>query len=299
MKESKTIACIGEILWDGLPDGLFLGGAPLNVCLNLHELGIDTAMISRVGNDRLGKEAMSRLEARGLDTGKIQVDAEHETGFVSVTLSEDGDPDYEIIQPAAWDFINVESEAIKNWSADYWAIVYGTLAHRINAKLEVLSETGCIKVLDMNLRDPYYDKEKVIKLVSGCDLLKINKDELQLLQEWCALPDSVEKACREITSSFSCGAVCVTLGSEGSVLLYRDEWFEHPGYQVQVGDAVGAGDAFLAALLFGLQKGRSGEELLPFANAAGALVASRSGATPNYTIRHLQSIIREGSVSAE
>lgn len=299
MSKSKTIVCIGEILWDGLPAGLFLGGAPLNVCLNLHELGVDTIMVSRVGDDRLGKEATNRLQARGLDTGQIQVDAEHETGFVSVSLSKEGDPEYEIIRPAAWDFINIGSEDIGKFSEDCWAIVYGTLAHRINTQLEILSEASCLRVLDMNLRAPHYEKEKVVELLSGSDLLKINEDELRLLQQWFNLPDSIEQACRTITSSFSCDTVCVTRGSEGALMLFEGDWFDHPGYEVHVRDAVGAGDAFLAALLYGLHNGKAGEDLLPIANAAGALVASRSGATPNYSIGQLQSIISQGSVSAK
>lgn len=299
MNRSKKIACVGEILWDGLPSGLFLGGAPLNVCLNLNELGTDTVMISRVGNDRLGKEAVSRLEARGLNTDPIQVDAKHETGFVSVTLSEEGDPEYEIIQPAAWDFIDIDSNETEDLFSDSWAIVYGTLAHRINAKLAGLSEVNCLKVLDMNLRAPHYRKEKVIELVSRCDLLKINVAELNLLKEWCSLPESFENACRAISSRFECDTVCVTRGSRGSLLLYQGEWFEHPGYEVRVGDAVGAGDAFLAALLYGLKNGGAARELLPLANAAGALVTSRAGATPNYSIAQLQSIVRQRSLSVK
>lgn len=295
MSKSSTITCIGEILWDALPSGLFLGGAPLNVCLNLHELGADTVMVSRVGNDRLGKEAYERLEDNGLQTDYIQIDKEHETGFVKVVLSGDGNPEYEILQPVAWDFIDIGEEEVMKLLNGSWAVVYGTLAHRANRQLKALDELRCLKVLDMNLRAPHYEKNSVLELVEYSDILKMNEQELNLLQHWCSLPEHTEKACRKIANCFGCTTVCVTLGAKGSVLLYKGEWFQHEGFSIKVVDAVGAGDAFLAALLYGIQSGSSNEGLLPFANAAGAFVASRSGANPEYSIETVQAIVERGS----
>jgi len=299
MKKIRTITCIGEILWDALPSGLYLGGAPLNVCLNLHELGVPVRMISRVGQDRLGKEAVERLEMAGLGTEYIQIDKQHETGFVKVFLSGEGSPEYEILQPVAWDFIDIQKEKTKQLLGESWAVVYGTLAHRANPDLKGLGQLKCVKVLDMNLRPPHYNSGEVLALVKNCDVLKMNEHELELMQDWCSLDEKAEYGCREIAKRFECNTVCVTRGGEGSVLLHNGRWFQHEGFATKVADAVGAGDAFLAALLYGMQSGKPDDELLPFANAAGAFVASRSGANPDYSIETLRSIVSSSSVSAE
>lgn len=299
MKKQSTITCIGEILWDALPSGLFLGGAPLNVCLNLHELGVHVRMISRVGDDRLGKEAVERLENDGLGTEYIQIDKQHETGFVKVFLSGEGSPDYEILQPVAWDFIDIQKKKTKQLLHESWAVVYGTLAHRANPDLKNLGQLKCVKVLDMNLRTPHYDSDQVLALIKNCDVLKMNEHELELMRDWCSLDEEAEYACREIGQRFECTTICVTRGGKGSVLLQNGRWFRHGGFATKVADAVGAGDAFLAALLYGIQSGKPDDELLPFANAAGAFVASRSGANPDYSIDTLRSIVSSGSVSAE
>lgn len=293
MSDSSTITCtcIGEILWDALPAGLFLGGAPLNVCLNLHELGNEAAMVSRVGKDRLGKEALRRLERTGLNTDYIQLDEKHETGFVKVELSSEGDPDYEIVQPVAWDFIDITNEKTSELLNKSWAVVFGTLAQRANPSLKALSKLDCLKVLDMNLRSPHYEKNHVLELVGQSDLIKMNEQELALLQDWCSLSRDMEEAAREITTQFMCSSVCVTRGGKGAVLLHNNQWFEHEGYPVKVADAVGAGDAFLAALLYGLKSGRAVHRLLSFANAAGAYVASQSGANPDYSIEDVESVM--------
>ncbi len=296
MKESSTISCIGEILWDALPPGLFLGGAPLNVCLNLHQLGEEAAMVSRIGKDRLGEEALRRLKTKGLGTDYIQVDENRETGFVKVELSSDGDPEYEIIKPVAWDFIDMSDSHLKELLSCSWAVVYGTLAHRSNPKLKKILDLKCLKVLDMNLRAPHYEKEYVKALVENSDLIKMNEEELGLLQDWYSLSSGMEDAVREISSRYKCHTVCVTRGGEGSVLFHNNKWFKHSGYSVRISDAVGAGDAFLAAFLHGLKSGIAEDRLLPFANAAGAYVASRSGANPDYSIADLESLM-QGSKS--
>lgn len=291
MNKNPVITCVGEVLWDALPGGIYLGGAPLNVCLNLNRLGAEARMVSRVGEDRLGSEAKDRIERGGLDSDFIQVDKEHETGFVKVQLNSDGDPEYVIMQPVAWDFINLQQKKIVELLENSWAVVYGTLAHRQNHGLRNLSELSCLKVLDMNLRAPHFVKDTVMELVKGADILKMNLDELELLKSWYSISGGTEKALREIAARCNCLTICVTRGGDGAVMLHKRQWFEHGGYPVTVMDAVGAGDAFLAALLYGLSVDRNQEELLPLANAAGAYVASQSGANPEYSISDLDSVI--------
>lgn len=299
METPSTITCIGEILWDALPSGLFLGGAPLNVCLNLHELGVPVIMVSRVGEDRLGREAVERIERAGLATASIQTDREHETGFVKVRLDSDGNPQYEIVQPAAWDFIDIGTPGLQKQLSASWAVVYGTLAHRMNPELKALGDLNCVKVLDMNLRAPHYEKHNVLTLIEKSDILKMNDEELRLLQQWDSLKKDAEHSCRQLSDRYQCSTVCVTMGGKGSALLHQGKWYRHGGFPVKVVDAVGAGDAFLAAMLYGLKTGRPDDELLPIANAAGAYVASRSGANPGYSVEGLQRIVQGGSVLSE
>jgi fructokinase len=293
MNDQQIITCIGEILWDALPSGLFLGGAPLNVCLHLHELGESAEMVSRLGDDRLGQEAVSRIKKEGLSGDYIQLDDKHETGFVQVALDAEGAPDYDIIQPVAWDFINIQEPEVKQLLENSWAVVFGSLAQRANSLLKNLLYLDCIKVLDMNLRYPHYKRKDVKSLISHCDLLKMNADELALLQEWYEISEEGEEAVRAVAAACECPTVCVTRGEHGSWLLHDDRWFEHPGYPIEVVDAVGAGDAFLAALLHGLKSGRPEDELLPFANAVGAYVARQSGANPGYSISQIESILNK------
>lgn len=257
MNDQQKITCIGEILWDALPSGLFLGGAPLNVCLHLHELGEKAIMISRVGNDRLGREALTRIERQGLSVDYIQRDDHYETGFVQVALDAEGAPHYDIIQPVAWDFIDIQQPEVMRLLEQSWAVVFGSLAQGANPALKKILDLDCLKVLDMNLRYPHYEKEYVKNLIRHCDIIKMNADELNLLQEWYGLNQDLEKAVRSISSICECPTVCVTRGELGSLLLYNDQWFEHRGYPIEVVYAVGAGDAFLAALLQGLKSGRA------------------------------------------
>lgn len=292
MNERTVITCVGEILWDALPDGLFLGGAPLNVCFHLNQLGEKAEMISRVGADRLGKEAMGRIQRAGLGTDFIQNDPQHETGFVKVELNAEGDPRYEIIKPSAWDFIDIQRNSVRELLHQSWAVVYGTLAHRMNESLFGLTDFNCFKVLDMNLRAPHFEKEGVLKLIEHSDLIKMNDEELDLLSQWCGLSGPEEKALQEIAETLGCRAVCVTRGGKGAALFYNNRYFEHPGYPVRVVDAVGAGDAFLASLLYGLKTRREEEDLLAFANAAGAYVASHSGANPVYSQDDLKKMMQ-------
>lgn len=298
MSKSSCITCVGEILWDALPAGLFLGGAPLNVCLNLNQLGATAQMVSRVGKDRLGKEACDRIEKGGLSTAYIQQDDKYETGFVKVEVNSEGDPEYQILHPAAWDYINIRERNISKLLKNSWAVVFGTLAHRQNPSLGELLALKCKKVLDMNLRAPHFEKGRVMELVEQSDILKMNEDEMRLLQKWYSLPGNIEEAAWELSSRYNCQTICITRGREGSVLLHRNNWLEHRGYAVNVKDAVGAGDAFLAALLYGLKTEREQQQLLPLANAAGAFVASQSGANPEFSIGFLESVM-SGELSLE
>ncbi|MFH5830963.1 carbohydrate kinase [Halalkalibaculum sp. DA384] len=289
MSTKTGILCIGEILWDALPSALYLGGAPLNVCYHLNRFGINASIASRVGRDRLGSEAINRIRRKGIPVDQIQEDNDYETGFVCVKLSTSGDPTYNIIEPVAWDYIRL-TQSLKNKAQQCWGLVFGSLAQRNDVSrhtIQQLWEFDVKKILDMNLRTPFVDKSIIYDSLSVSDIVKMNEDELNQLSDWYGFSADTPKAVEQVARKFDCRLVCVTRGADGAMLYREGEWYEHKGFPVKAKDAVGAGDAFLAALLHGIKNNKKSSELLPFANATGALVAQKDGATPAYSIQDI------------
>ena len=289
---SNEILCVGEILWDALPDGLFLGGAPFNVACHLQALGQEVAFVSRVGDDRLGLEALRRMRARSLGTDLMQIDDSLPTGFVQVALGGTGEPDYEIFEPAAWDAITF-TDTVGQHAEHADALVYGSLAQRAltsRQTIQRLCEAEVVRVFDINLRPPFIDQAVVERSLEAADVAKFNDDELRYLQDWFGLPDDSEAAVADLAGAFDCRALCVTCGGEGAWLWLDGSSWHHPSYAVEVADTVGAGDSFLAALLTGLLAGRRGDAILDLANRLGAYVASRPGAIPAYEFDGLDQI---------
>ena len=291
---SDEILCVGEILWDALPEGLFLGGAPFNVARHLHALGEEVAFVSRVGDDVLGEEALRRLRAQGLDPALVQIDDALPTGFVRVALDTDtGEPDYEIVEPAAWDAIAL-TDALQRYTERAAALVFGSLAQRASSRqtIQRLCEADALRVFDINLRPPYVDRTVVEHSLRVADVVKLNEGELSRLRDWFGLAAAPEAAMDDLATTFGCRAVCVTWGSEGARLWQDGVHSRQAGDAVDVEDTVGAGDAFLSALLSGLLDGRGGAPLLDLANRLGAFVASHSGALPAYEVKGLDDIGR-------
>jgi len=287
------ILCIGEILWDALPEGLFLGGAPFNVARHLHALGEPVAVASRVGDDRLGREALRRLRAQGLEASLVQQDDRLPTGFVQVALDAKIDePDYEIVEPAAWDAI-VRTDALTRRAEQAQALVYGSLAQRAEGSrrtIQRLWETDALCVFDVNLRPPFIDRERIEQSLRAADLVKLNETELKRMRAWFGLPEGPEAAMAGLAEAFACRAVCATWGGDGARFWTDGHCRHHLGYAVEVEDTVGAGDAFLAALLAGFLDGRAGPDLLALANRLGAYVASRTGASAVYEVEDLDGV---------
>jgi fructokinase len=279
---AAEVLCVGEVLWDALPEGLFLGGAPFNVACHLRATGASVSMVSRIGADRLGDEVMRRAARYGVGTDLIQVDDVLPTGFVRVNVDDAGNPAYEICSPAAWDAIE-PSEALLGRAARARAIVFGTLAQRAETSrrtIQRLWDTKALMVFDVNLRPPFEDVHIVERSLRRADVVKLSEDELTRLASWFELGGTTRDAMRVLAESFGCSVVCVTRGSRGAVLLHDGAWTEHEGYDVEVRDTVGAGDAFLAVLLAGLLNGTSDEALLQHANLMGAYVVTQFGAVP-------------------
>lgn len=279
---NPQILCIGEVLWDSLPRGLFLGGAPLNVACHLRMLGEDVHMASRIGDDELGRQILRRLEQQGLSADLIQVDTQYPTGIVNVTLERQDQPSYEIVAPSAWDFI-ARDESLQRCAAQAQVLIFGSLAQRgerSRRTIEVLRRSASLNVFDINLRPPFIDRGIIEASLADAHLVKLNDQELLQLSEWFGFEHRMRPAVSALAAHFQCHTVCVTRGAAGALLWKDGEWFDQPGIEVEVKDAVGAGDAFLAGLIHTLLAGKNGTEMLRFANAVGAYVASHVGATP-------------------
>jgi len=278
------VLCVGELLWDALPAGLFLGGAPFNVACYLSAAGVPTTMVSRVGADRLGEEAVRRAQRYGVGTDLVQVDPTLPTGFVGATIDESGQPTYVIEDAVAWDAIEA-SDVLLARAGRARAIVFGSLAQRhatTRRTIERLWEGSALQVFDINLRPPFEDRDVIRGSLQRADVVKVNREELHRLASWFELPNGDRESASALSGKFSCPVVCVTRGAAGAGLWRDDTWTEHEGFKVEVRDTVGAGDAFLAVLLAGLLSGVDSETLLKNANRIGADVASRAGALPVY-----------------
>jgi len=276
------ILCVGELLWDALPAGLFLGGAPFNVACHLRAAGAAVTMVTRVGTDQLGDEARRRVARFGVSADLVQVDPSLPTGFVRVSVADDGNAAYDILEPAAWDNLETTPTLLHRPAAAQ-AIVFGTLAQRRAGTRDTLRrilDTRALKVLDVNLRPPYDDREIIRDSLRRADVVKLNEEEMRRLASWLDLRGDLQRAAVTLAETFRCYTVCITRGPHGAMLLRDGRWSEHPGFDVEVRDTVGSGDAFLAVLLAGLLKGMDDDALLHDANLIGAYVATQHGAVP-------------------
>lgn len=280
------------MLWDIFPKGKIAGGAPMNVALHLQHLGLDVSMISRLGSDRLGKKLLKFIKNYHLNQDLIQLDTDLPTGTVLVNDSDPENIKYEIVRPAAWDNIQwTEETALQVKRAD--AFVFGSLAAREQSSREALFKylsLDTLKILDINLRQPYYSPELLELLLLKCDILKINEEELTILANYYNLPDKLALALGKLTELFDIQMICVTLGANGALLFADDEIISHPGYPIRVVDTVGSGDAFLAGFICKYLEKQSPEHILDYACALGALVATLAGGTPKYGLEEIEKI---------
>lgn len=313
MKEPHLILGIGELLWDILPDGMRLGGAPANFAVMAGRLGNHAAILSRIGRDEMGRQAINRLDPMPVDTSFLEVDAAHETGRVTINLS-DGEPHYTIHQPAAWDFLDLSNEWIQLAErAD--ALCFGSLAQRGRQSRQTIqtlaaqSSASCIRIFDVNLRAPFYSAEVLEESLELATVLKMNEAEMPVVLDLLDIalldlerldPAPLELAIREpardgphlsseqlrqaaenlLQMYPTLELVAITRGSRGSLLVNRGEWDEHPGFPVKFADGIGAGDAFTAAIAHYLLRGANLAMLNEAGNRWGGWMASQSGAMP-------------------
>ena len=276
---------IGELLWDLLPTGARIGGAPANYAYHAGALGADARTISRVGNDALGQELLSRLTALGVGTSCVQVDERLPTGTVAVEIDAAGQPCFQITTGVAWDHLQVTPEAvIVASSAD--AICFGTLAqrdavsHESIRSLVAASPSEALRILDVNLRQQYFSRTLIEESLLLATVLKVNDLELPQLSAMFGLAGGDHAQMAQMAERWQLRAVALTRGDKGSALLTEHGWSEHPGVSVQVVDTIGTGDAFTAAMTVGLLSGWALDDVNAHANRVAAFVASHAGATP-------------------
>ena len=289
----NPIVGIGEVLWDVYPDGRKVaGGAPFNFAFHCHQLGHPSVIVSRVGDDALGRELRERVRELGLSDEYIQTDRDHPTGTVQVALDANKVPTYTITENVAWDHVEWDEQlSTLSWRAD--AVCFGSLAQRSPTTRTTIRKaapgpktmTGLsaqpLYLFDINLRPPYYDRAIIEDSLRRCDWAKLNHDELFKLVDLIPLAHFDEESpAAELRATYNFELVCVTRGSEGMFLTTAAELLHEPGVPANVVDTVGAGDAFTAAMVCLAREGKPLRDCARFANHYAARVCEQPGGTP-------------------
>lgn len=282
---SKKILSFGEVLWDLLPSDTVLGGAPLNFAYRADSLGDVGLMVSRLGQDELGKQAFDKMVELGLDTTYMQWDEEFPTGTVQVSFDQQNNPDYVIIPHVAYDYVEL-TEALSEVASQVDCLCFGTLAQRSEQSRQTLAKLleasgDSLKLLDINLRKDCHSPQTIEFSLDNADILKLNEDEAHQLGRmlgisYTALPD----LCKAILRDHSLQYAVVTLAEKGALAVSASgETVYVPGYKTDVVDSLGSGDAFSAGFIHKVLHGNSLREACEFGNVLGALVATQQGAT--------------------
>lgn len=299
---SFKVVGIGEVLWDLLPSGPQLGGAPANFAWHARQLGADARVISRVGKDQDGRKILRRFGELGLPAADLPVDESAPTGTVAVTVAPDGSPEYHIHENVAWDCLTATPEALAIVrEAD--AVCFGTLAQRSvksrNSIQRMVSATSARawRVFDVNFRQRYFDRVVIEQSLEIANALKLNDQELAALTPMFGLSGDSRQKIEQLVRRFNLQLVALTRAECGSLLYHSANWSELPGCQSFVVDTVGAGDAFTAALVLGLLHQLALEDLHRIAAEIAGFVCSRPGATPKLP-RKLHSAFHAGCTTA-
>ncbi len=281
-----AIVGLGEVLWDLFPDGPRFGGAPTNFACHAAMLDTDAAVVSRVGEDDLGERAVAALRELGVETAFVGRDREHATGVVRVQLDPDGRPQYEITEDVAWDHI-AWSDELDDLARRADAACFGTLAQRSEASRATIRRflramrPGGLRILDVNLRPPFVDKQVVLDSLGLADSVKLSDEELPEVAAMCGLSGTAPDMMRGLRERYGLRLVAVTRGAEGATLLGDEGFVECPAVPVVVKDTVGAGDAFTAAMAVGWLRGADLGTIGRHACRVAAFVCTQTGATPD------------------
>lgn len=288
MNQPTILAC-GEVLWDLFPERARFGGAPANFACHAAILGGKVSLLSAVGNDARGDEALAILQGFGIDTSLTQRNPHAPTGSVGVSVDAAGKPSFEIHAGSAWDGI-AWTNALESRIAEMDGICFGTLGQRgemsratIQRALRLAKAHNLLRVLDVNLRKPFYDAALIRESIAQASVLKLSDDELPEVAAACAIPmdDEPEAMLRQLLTRLELDFVVMTRGAEGAILVSAAGTVDQPGIPTVVVDTVGAGDSFTAAFVIGLLRGD--DQAVNFRKACelASAVCSQSGAVPD------------------
>jgi fructokinase len=282
---SFAVVGIGEVLWDLLPDGPQLGGAPANFACHARALGADACVATRIGEDDLGRRILKRFERINLPLKTVQLDAMAQTGTASVTLSESGIPRFHFQEDVAWDRLTVTPPLLDVvQKAD--AICFGTLAQRgvvsrtAIQSLLAAAPVEALRIYDVNLRDNFYSQELIERSLRLANVLKLNNDELTILAEMFSINGAMRTQIESFAEKFQLNIIALTFGEKGSLIYSKGVWSEQLPQPTPIVDTVGAGDAFAAALVMGLLARMPLKDIHSLANDVACFVCSQPGATP-------------------
>ena len=287
VSRSPLVVGLGELIWDLLPEGKQLGGAPTNFAYISRLLGNETAVASRVGADEPGHEALRRLERMGISTRYLQVDGQHPTGTVRVRIDEHGEARFEVNEGSAWDYLEltVEWEELASM-AD--AICFGTLGQRRSQARQ--------SVFDVNLRHSFFTPEMLIESLKLATIVKLSSEELAMVGHMLELNEDGEEALsRRLRAEFDLSLVAITRGANGSLLVTDSDAISHPGVRVEVVDTIGAGDAFTATLVHYYLRRASLTTISEAANRMGSWITTKAGATPEASTQMLKVLLSRTS----
>lgn len=284
MNNKPIVAGIGELLWDVLPTGKQVGGAPCNFSFHAMQAGCESYVVSAVGNDLLGDELVNKLGKLNLETSYIQRNL-YPTGTVTVKLNESGHPSYIIHENTAWDNI-LPTPEITRKTGECDAVCFGSLGQRNSVSTSTIQQVlttvkpGCLKVFDINLRQHFYSPEIITKSLEFATILKLNDEELPVLSGLFALTGEVKNQLKQLLNRFNLRYIVYTMGEKGSIIINDNEFSFLESPKVVVADTVGAGDSFTAVLISGLLRGVQLRKVHEAANRTAAYVCTQKGATP-------------------
>jgi len=284
LDSSFNVVTYGEVLWDILPTGAVPGGAPMNVAYHLHKTGQHPALITRIGSDDLGNSLKDYFSNLGVCTDYFQQDELLETGKVFAHLLPNNEVTYDIVSPSAWDFIVEEDRLVELVRLSSY-FIYGSLASRSKVSAQTMFKLlaiAPIKVLDLNLRKPHFERPLLEQLLQKADILKLNEAELDFVTSWFAEYYSIEERVQIIRKQYGIQHIVVTLGSKGAYMWMNNQSWWHEGYVVEVEDTIGSGDAFLAGMISQMIAQETPDNILDFACKLGAFIATQKGACPEY-----------------
>ena len=280
----RYIVGLGEALWDVLPDGKKLGGAPANFAYHAAQFGLDTIAISALGEDKLAEETIEALKEHHLNYLMPRVP--YPTGTVQVTLTGEGIPTYDIKENVAWDNIPFNDEMMEI-AKNARAVCFGSLAQRNVVSRENIHKfldatpDDCVKIFDINLRQQFYTKDVIMESLKRCNILKINDEELVLIGRMFGYPGlDIENKCWLILGKYNLDMLVLTCGTNGSYVFTPGQMSFQETPKVEVADTVGAGDSFTGSFCASILNGKPVPEAHKTAVQVSAFVCTQNGAMP-------------------